>query len=230
MTTGWSTSTSNPHSTTCIGVPHADGTGWSAHHDLDATLDEIGRVAPGDVDGYRRYAKAAMPAVRMIFEAAAEPPSVTGLTRVALRRRLAGTPALLRWSRRSAADVLREFFDDEIVRGPGATTGPMVWGISPEFEGSGLGALSHAMRHVARVGRPVGGSGRVPETLRASFEAAGGAVRTGHARGGDLLHRRIGEWRSPRRRVVGLGSHRRVGVQSTRHLPAMAEASPGRGS
>jgi len=156
----------------------SEGVGWSAHHDLDATLDEIGRVAPGDVEGYRRYAKAAMPAVRMIFEAAAQPPTVAGLTRIALRRKLAGTPALLRWSRRSTADVLREFFDSEILRGPGAMTGPMVWGISPEFDGSGLGALTHAMRHVAKVGRPVGGSGRVPDTLLAAFEAAGGTVRT----------------------------------------------------
>jgi beta-carotene ketolase (CrtO type) len=156
-----------------------EGLGWSAHHDLDATLDEIGRVAPGDVDGYRRYAKAAVPAVRMVFDAAAEPPTVAGLTKIALRRKLAGTPTLLRWSRRSAADVLREFFDDEIIRGPGATTGPMVWGMSPELGCSGLGALTHAMRHVATVGRPVGGSGRVPETLRSSFEGAGGEVRTG---------------------------------------------------
>jgi phytoene dehydrogenase-like protein len=155
------------------------GAGWSSHHDLDATLDEIARVAPGDVDGYRRYARAAMPAVRMILEAAAEPPSVTSLARLALRRRLAGTPALLRWSRRSAADVLREFFGSETIRGPGAVTGPMVWGISPELDGSGLGALAHAMRHVAKVGRPVGGSGRVPEALLAAFTGAGGTVRTG---------------------------------------------------
>ena len=52
------------------------------------------------------------PAVRMMFEAANEPPSITGLaTKLALRRRLAGSPPLLRWSRRSAADVMREFFD-----------------------------------------------------------------------------------------------------------------------
>ena len=154
------------------------GSAWSSHHDLDTTLDEIGRVAPGDVDGYRRYAKAAMPAVRMIFEAATEPPSVAGLTRIALKRRLAGAPTLLRWSRRSAADVLRSYFDDEIVRGPGAVTGPMIWGISPESAGSGLGALTHAMRHVAKVGRPVGGSGQVPDALLAAFLAAGGSLRT----------------------------------------------------
>ena len=62
--------------------------------------------------------------------------------------------------------------------GPAALTGPMVWGISPEMPGSGLGALTHAMRHVGTVGRPVGGSGQVPATLLAAFEAAGGTLRT----------------------------------------------------
>ena len=156
----------------------ADGTGWSHHHDLEATLDDIGRHFPTQVDGYRRYAAAAMPAVRMIFEAAAQPPTVAGLTKLALRRRFSGASTLLRWSRRSAADVLRSFFDEDAILGPAAVTGPMVWGITPEMPGSGLGALTHAMRNVAKVGRPVGGSGQVPATLLAAFEAAGGVLRT----------------------------------------------------
>jgi len=152
--------------------------GWSLHHDLDATIDSLAQVRPGEVDGYRRYAKAAVPAVRMIFEAAAEPPSVRSLSTVALRRRFSGVPTIMRWSRRSAADVLRSYFSDDAVSGPAALTGPMVWGISPEAPGSGLGALTHAMRHVARVGRPVGGSGRVTDALLAAFEVAGGTLRT----------------------------------------------------
>lgn len=156
----------------------AVGKGWSHHHDLEATLDDIGRHFPSQVEGYRRYAAAAMPAVRMIFEAAAQPPTVAGLTRLAVRRRFSGASTLLRWSRRSAADVLRSFFDEDAILGPAAVTGPMVWGITPEMPGSGLGALTHAMRNVARVGRPVGGSGQVPAALLAAFEAAGGVLRT----------------------------------------------------
>jgi beta-carotene ketolase (CrtO type) len=156
----------------------ADGKGWSHHHDVEATLDDIGRHFPTQVDGYRRYVATATPAVRMIFEAAAEPPSITGLTRLALRRRFSGASTLIRWSRRSAADVLRSYFDDDAIMGPAALTGPMVWGISPESPGSGLGALTHAMRHVATVGRPVGGSGQLPIALLAAFEAAGGVLRT----------------------------------------------------
>ena len=154
------------------------GQGWTHHDDLDATLDDIGRHFPTQVDGYRRYVETAAPSVRMIFEAACEPPTVAGLTRLALRRRLSGAGTLMRWSRRSAADVLRSYFDEEAIMGPAALTGPMVWGISPEMPGSGLGALTHAMRHVGTVGRPVGGSGQVPATLLAAFEGAGGTLRT----------------------------------------------------
>ena len=104
---------------------------------------------------------------KMVFEAANEPPSMSGSPRrrCAMRRR--GLSTLLRWSRRSAADVMRSFFDTEALRGPALAAGPMVWGISPELPGTGLGALTYAMRHVGDVGRPVGGSGAVPETLRA---------------------------------------------------------------
>lgn len=156
----------------------ADGEGWTSHHDLEATLADISTTYPGEVDNYRRYAEAAIPVVRMIFEAAAEPPTARGLTSLALRRRLAGLSTLLKWSRRSTADVLRSFFDADAITGPSAATGPMVWGISPEFAGTGLGAITPAMRHVAKVGRPIGGSGAVPNALLAAFQAAGGTLIT----------------------------------------------------
>ena len=159
-------------------APGGTSPSWSHHHDLDETLESMSRHFPNEVDSYRRYVKAATPAIQMIFEAATEPPSVAGLTKLALRKKLAGSATLLRWSRRSTADVLRSFFSADAITGPGALTGPMVWGISPEFKGSGLGALTHAMRHVGTVGRPVGGSGRVTETLRMAFEAAGGTLQT----------------------------------------------------
>jgi beta-carotene ketolase (CrtO type) len=156
----------------------AGGPAWTHHHDLEATLDSLRATFPDEVDGYRRYVEAARPAIELIFAAASEPPDPVALTRRALARRLAGVPTLLRWSRRSAADVLRAYFRHDALTGTAAVTGPMVWGISPETPGSGLGALTHAMRHVGRVGRPVGGSGRVPEALRRSLDAHGGEVRT----------------------------------------------------
>lgn len=159
-------------------VAWSDGATWTHHHDVEATIESISRVLPGEVDGYRRYVAAALPAIRMTLAAAAERPTRRALTRMALRRRLAGAPTLLRWSRRSAADVLRGYFSHDAIAGSAAVGGPMVWGISPELPGSGLGALGLAMKHAVRAGRPVGGSGAMPEAVCAAFLAAGGTLRT----------------------------------------------------
>jgi phytoene dehydrogenase-like protein len=85
---------------------------------------------------------------------------------------------MLKWSKLSSAQVLRQFFSSELLIAPSLVTGPTVWGVSPHTPGTGLGALVYAMRHVAKVGRPVGGSGMVPITLRRSIESNGGVVAT----------------------------------------------------
>lgn len=157
----------------------AAGRVWTSHHDLDATLDDLGRHFPSQVAGYRAYARAAMPAIRMVLDAACEPPGLRSLTGVALGARMRGLGTLLRWSRVSAADVLRSFVGHDALLGPAATTGPMVWGLSPETPGTGLGALTLAMRHVVEVGRPVGGSGALTDAIRSAFEGAGGRLRVG---------------------------------------------------
>lgn len=161
-----------------VNVPWSGGPAWPMWKDLDRTLDALGESYPGEVEGYRRYMKAAAPAVRLVFDAANDPPSFGGLTKKVLAKGGKGVSTLLRWSRRSAADVMREFFSADGVQSPALATGPMVWGISPETPGSGLGALTYAIRHVGTLGRPVGGSGQVPDTLLAAFQAAGGELRT----------------------------------------------------
>jgi beta-carotene ketolase (CrtO type) len=156
----------------------AGGPAWSSYHDIDATLDSLAASFPDEVDGYRRYVRAAVPASRLILRAASEPPTFGGLTRRALRARFAGVPTLLRWSRHSAGDMLRSFFRHDAVQAPAAVVGPMVWGISPDTPGSGLGALTYATRHVGMLGRPVGGSGMVPTSILRAFVHHGGELRT----------------------------------------------------
>jgi len=154
---------------------------WPIFHDIDRTLDALQALHPGEVEGYRRYLKAAIPAVKLLFDAANDPPSLSGLARKALEHRMRGVATMLRWSRMSAADIMRSFFSTEALRSPGLLVGPMVWGISPEFAGSGLGALTYALRHVATVGRPVGGSGAVPESILSVFLSHGGQLRLSSA-------------------------------------------------
>jgi phytoene dehydrogenase-like protein len=152
---------------------------WASHHSVEQTLDSIARTHPDEVAGYRRYLKAATPAVKMVFDAANDPPSFGGLTKKVFEKKGRGASTLLRWSRRSAADVMREFFRTDALQAPAMLVGPMVWGISPETKGSGLAALTYAMRHVGTLGRPIGGSGMVPQTLLAAFQRDGGVLKTG---------------------------------------------------
>ena len=45
-----------------INMAWSGGPAWVGYHDVDRTLDGLARVYPGEVDGYRRYLAAAMPA------------------------------------------------------------------------------------------------------------------------------------------------------------------------
>jgi len=173
----------------------ADGVLWSSHADVENTADEIARFSPGDADAYRRFVSDARPVVELILEAANEPPTLTGLTKRTIRRRGRGLARLLAWSRRSAQDVLTSYFSSTEVAATGAVTGPMVWGISPQLPGTGLGALTHAMRHVATVARPIGGSGALTEALRAAYELNGGQL---------ALDTRVTQIRCDPDRVVGV--------------------------
>jgi phytoene dehydrogenase-like protein len=161
-----------------LSLVHRRGPAWPVFHDTARTLEALALTYPHEVDGYRRYLKAAVPVAELVVELANEPPSVGSALRSLADRRARGAATLLRWSRRSVADVLRGFFTEDAVIAPAIVVGPAVWGLSPHTLGTGLGALTFAMKHVARVGRPVGGSGAVPLAVGAAFEGAGGHVRT----------------------------------------------------
>lgn len=155
------------------------GPAYPTFKDVERTLEGLALTYPSQVDGYRRYSESAIPVAKLVLGAGADVPSRTHLVRSVLRARGAGVSNLLRWSRMSAADVMRQFFTEDAIVAPALAAGPVVWGLSPETPGTGLGALTLAIRHVVDVGRPEGGSGMLPVALLAAFEAAGGTVRTG---------------------------------------------------
>jgi phytoene dehydrogenase-like protein len=152
---------------------------WYHFHDVEQTIESLRRTHPDEVDGYRRYLRAATPVTELAMEIATEVPTVPHVMRRVLDRRAAGVRTMLAWSRKSVADVLCGFFRSEALLAPVVVTGPAVWGLSPETPGTGLGAAGYAMKHVALVGRPVGGSGAVPASLTSCILAAGGEIRTG---------------------------------------------------
>jgi phytoene dehydrogenase-like protein len=148
-------------------------------HDPERTLASLAVTHPDQVEGYRRYLKAALPAARLVLEVAAEQPTPGHVLGRVARRRGAGVSTLLRWSRRSVADVLRSYFTSETLMGTAVATGPAVWGVSPHQTGTGLGALRFGLMHTVAPGRPIGGSGALTEAVRSSFEVAGGLTRCG---------------------------------------------------
>ena len=154
------------------------GPAWSVWKSVDDTVDELRRTYPHEADNYRRYARAALPIARLVLDAAAAGPWRGSLVRTVVSRGGRGVRRLLQWSSMSAADVMRSFFRDERVFAPALATGPVVWGLSPELPGTGLGALTFAFRHVAQVGRPVGGSGALATALSSALSSGGGRLVT----------------------------------------------------
>jgi phytoene dehydrogenase-like protein len=124
---------------------------------------------------YRRYVDATLPLARLVLAAAAAPPSLRSLLRLAAPRTAA---QLLSWRRRSLLDVLGEFGLPTWIQSAFATTGPGVWGVSPAAPGTGMAAAGPVVRHLVGVGRPAGGSGALPDALAAVVSASGGSIRT----------------------------------------------------
>ena len=119
---------------------------------------------------------------------------------------------------------MRSFFSPRRrCSAPALVAGPMVWGISPEQPGTGLGALSYAMRHVGRR-RPPGRRQRRADrgAARRGRRTTAASVRTdsaGRRRSccdGDAVRRasRLA------RRHRDHGADRRVGVRPAAHVRA----------
>lgn len=152
---------------------------WLLFHDVDAHLDALAQTHPHAVDGYRRYLSDAIPVAELALDIARTTPSMRAMTSTVLRRRAAGAMRLLQWAKASQADVLGRYFDDWHMIMPAVSSGPSVWGMPHTAPGTGTAAALYATRHVVATGRPVGGSGALPDAVRASFEAAGGQTRVG---------------------------------------------------
>ncbi|MEM9130942.1 MAG: NAD(P)/FAD-dependent oxidoreductase [Actinomycetota bacterium] len=152
---------------------------WVFLHDVDDHLDLLSRSMPGQVDAYRRYLDDALPVASLVVEMATTLPQSHRMLLAAAKLRGAGAARLLAWAKRSAEDVLTDYFDDWRMWMPAVGIGPSVWGIPPSTPGTGLAAAVYAVRHLVRSGRPAGGSGALTDAVRASFEAAGGQVRCG---------------------------------------------------
>lgn len=155
---------------------HDGSTPWLFFHEVERHLEALAITHPHAVDGYRRYLADATPVAELVLAMARTTPSVLRMSSSVLSRRAAGAARLLDWSRRSHAEVMARYFDDWHMVMPGVSTGPTVWGAPHTAPGTGMAAALYATRHLVKTGRPRGGSGALTDSVRASFEAAGGRV------------------------------------------------------
>ena len=152
---------------------------WLFCNDSERTVESIGRHRPSQAKAYRQYLADARPVAELTLEMGTGLVSTPRMLARLAARRGRGGARLLQWSRASALDVLRSYFDDEALVMPGISNGPTVWGAPPDAPGTGLAGALYAMRHMVKTGRPVGGSGALTDALAASFRAAGGRLLCG---------------------------------------------------
>ncbi|MFN5839737.1 MAG: phytoene desaturase family protein, partial [Acidimicrobiaceae bacterium] len=119
-----------------VNLDWSSQTPWELWHDVEQTVESIAHSHPDSVDGYRRFARAAIPVAKLILDASSQPPTRGSLLSSVIRKGGRGVTTMLRMSRMSAADVMREFFTNEAIIGPAMVEGPVVWGLSPETPGT----------------------------------------------------------------------------------------------
>jgi phytoene dehydrogenase-like protein len=156
-------------------VRFPDGEYFTHYLDLDRTLAEISRFSPADAEAYRRMVSE-WEEVRAIFGRQQFSPVGDGESVDEQLSRRTDGPL---WRRRrllSAWEIIRYEFEEEHVRAY------MLWQayqtlVRPDAPGSGLLAYSIVCSRQRRSWTiPLGGSGRLTESLVSAFEAHGGRI------------------------------------------------------
>ena len=159
-------------------VAWSGGPAWQHHHDVGRTIDELAATYPDEVDGYRRYLRGGPTGRRAdprrgdraAVGHRADPPRAAPAP-----GRRADDPALEPAQRGRRDALVLHARRASSARARDRADG--VGHLARRRPGTGLGALSYAMRHVGRVGRPVGGSGALTEALAAAVAAPAATVR-----------------------------------------------------
>ena len=214
---------------TQVATAWSGGPPWQHWHDVERTLDELAATHPGRSTATGATSRAARPAAELILAAATEPPTAAGLTRVAVRRRMAGATTVLRWSRRSAA------VDHALVllprRRARRRTRRRSDGVGRQPRAARDRARRTVVRHAPRRRRRAPGR----RQRRAHRGAARGGRpprrRAAHRQHGRrrALRRRAGDGRRSARRHGDHGADRRLGMRPAAHVRAVAAAQPCRG-
>jgi len=164
-----------------IGTSWTGGSPFVMFDDQGRTIDGLGLTHRYEVPNYRSYLATAAPVVDLLLEMELSAPNTLPIRRRFRRRRHSGAATLLKWRRRTAADVQRSLFEDEALRCTSLVTSIAAAGRSPDAPGSGLAAISYALVHLLGTQFPTGGNSAVPDAIAASLKRAGGTIRTASA-------------------------------------------------
>jgi phytoene dehydrogenase-like protein len=162
------------------GIPYAmvfpDQSTLIAYQDLDKTCEGIARISPKDAETYRRFAKRAMGVLPMIGAGMYVPPTPMGAMYGMLDSSEEGRE-ILDAMQRSSLDICNQWFESETVK---------IWLLRlvsenlqlPDDLGTGFGVfLMPGLMHGYGVSQPIGGSGKLSESLVRCIEHYGGEVR-----------------------------------------------------
>jgi len=161
-------------------IPYAmifpDQTTLVAYQDLDKTCEQIARISPRDAETYRRFAKRAMAMLPMFASGLYVPPTSLGAM-VSMLDSSEDGREVLDAMQRSSLEIANQSFESEKVK---------VWLVRlvtenlqmPDELGTGFGLyLMPGLMHGFGVSQPVGGSGKLSESLVRCIEHYGGEVR-----------------------------------------------------
>jgi len=162
------------------GTPYAmifpDQTSLIAHQDLDKTCEGIAKISRRDAETYRRFAKRAIAMLPMFGAGLYVPPTPMGAFVTMLDGSEQGRD-VLEAMQRSSLEIANQSFESEKVK---------IWLLRlvsenlqlPDELGTGFGLyLMPGLMHGYGVSQPVGGSGKLSESLVRCIEHHGGEER-----------------------------------------------------
>jgi phytoene dehydrogenase-like protein len=162
------------------GIPYAmifpDQSTLIAYQDLDRTCEGIARISLKDAETYRRFAKRAIAMLPAFGAGMYAPPTPMGAF-VAMMDGSEEGREVLEAMQRSSLEIANQSFESEKVR---------IWLLRlvsenlqlPDELGTGFGLyLMPGLMHGYGVSQPVGGSGKLSESLIRCIEHHGGEVR-----------------------------------------------------
>jgi phytoene dehydrogenase-like protein len=162
------------------GTPYAmifpDQSSLIAYQDLDKTCEGIAKISRKDAETYRRFAKRAIAMLPMFGAGLYAPPTPIGAFVTMLDSSEEGRE-VLEAMQRSSLEIANQSFESEKVK---------IWLLRlvsenlqlPDELGTGFGLyLMPGLMHGYGVSQPVGGSGKLSESLVRCIEHYGGEVR-----------------------------------------------------